>query len=555
MQAKRRKIQIEILILSPGSPASQVLSLGSVPDTDPLLYPYGLQYQDRSTPKADDGASPEISISEFFFFYGRKYHSLYVNNNGVVSFGNPVSQFTPDPFPLMDGRTFVAPFWADVDNRITGDVYYRQSQDQGLLQRVTADINAYFPHENFTATWAFVATWDQVAFYGSLSTKVNTFQAVLTSDGKMSFVMLNYQDIQWISGQASGGDAHTGLEGTPAQAGFNTGDADNYFNIPGSWTPSIINISSTSNVVDPGRWAFEVDVFAVPNGCVYKANFLPLNAIFWSESTCEEKCQCMLDTHTVLCQAEGCSADESCQPVSWYHLCQPIQSASCQVLGGQHYTTFDGQLYHFQGDCTYVLSQIGGIKTLLPVILLGGKIQMRKSGFSMKIDTDFGVSVSYTGNQHVEIGVPDRYQNATCGLCGSLNDNQSDDFSTHNGSLVESVTLFARRWQIKNFEDDCGDIQQPPTCPLTKLANYSSSEHCGVLEKSPGPFANCAQMVPVSSFMEVCLNDVCTSGGNRTVLCNLLRIYAERCQAANITVGQWREETQCESIIGVNDMS
>ncbi|XP_070806122.1 alpha-tectorin-like [Pituophis catenifer annectens] len=305
---------------SPGSSTYlNLLSfLGTFPDT--LLYPYGPQYQDRSTPKADDGASPEISISEFFFFYGRKYHSLYVNNNGVVSFGNPVSQFTPDPFPLMDGRAFVAPFWADVDNRITGEVYYRESQEQRLLQRVTADINAYFPHEKFTATWAFVATWDQVAFYGSLSTKVNTFQAVLTSDGKMSFVMLNYQDIQWISGQASGGDAHTGLEGTPAQAGFNNGDVDNYFNIPGSWTPSIINVSSTSNVVDPGRWVFEVDVFAVPNGCVYKANFLPLNAIFWSESTCEEKCQCMLDTHTVICQAEGCSADEACQPVSWYHV-------------------------------------------------------------------------------------------------------------------------------------------------------------------------------------------------------------------------------------------
>lgn len=183
--------------------------LGTFPDT--LLYPYGPQYQDRSTPKADDGASPEISISEYFYFYGRKYHSLYVssilqmsptklllsmawpyhgpllsslqvNNNGVVSFGNPVSQFTPDPFPLMDGRAFVAPFWADVDNRIAGEVYYRQSQDQGLLRRVTADVNAYFPHEKFTATWAFVATWDQVAFYGSLSTKVGWFNWTWTRE-------------------------------------------------------------------------------------------------------------------------------------------------------------------------------------------------------------------------------------------------------------------------------------------------------------------------------------------------------------------------------------
>nr|XP_056702372.1 sushi, nidogen and EGF-like domain-containing protein 1 [Euleptes europaea] len=234
-----------------------------------LLYPYGPEYQDRRTPKADDGASPQIPISENFYFFAQRFQSLYVNNNGVVSFDNPVSQYTPDPFPLTDGRAFVAPFWADVDNRITGDVYYRQSQEEQLLQRVTADINVYFPRETFAATWVFVATWDRVAFYGSLSSKVNTFQAVLTTNGELSFIMLHYKDIQWTSGKASGGDAFTGLGGTPAQAGFNNGDAKNYFNIPGSWTPSIINVSSTSNVMDPGRWVFQVDVFAVPNGCVY----------------------------------------------------------------------------------------------------------------------------------------------------------------------------------------------------------------------------------------------------------------------------------------------
>lgn len=96
----------------------------------------------------------------------------------MVSFDNPVSQFTPDPFPLTDGRAFVAPFWADVDNRIRGEVYYRQSQDEQLLQRVTEDINVYFPAENFAATWVFVATWDQVAFYGSLSSKVGLLHQV-----------------------------------------------------------------------------------------------------------------------------------------------------------------------------------------------------------------------------------------------------------------------------------------------------------------------------------------------------------------------------------------
>uniref|UniRef100_A0A674JID2 NIDO domain-containing protein n=1 Tax=Terrapene triunguis TaxID=2587831 RepID=A0A674JID2_9SAUR len=142
-----------------------------------------------------------------------------VNNNGVVSFGVSVSQYTPDPFPLADGRPFVAPYWGDVNNNLGGDVYYRETQNPELLRRLTRDINQYFPEIPFTATWAFVATWDRVAYYGSTSQKVNTFQAVLANDGKVTFIMLNYGTIQWTTGTASRGDANNGLGGTPAQVG------------------------------------------------------------------------------------------------------------------------------------------------------------------------------------------------------------------------------------------------------------------------------------------------------------------------------------------------
>lgn len=43
------------------------------------------------------------------------------------------------------------------------------------------------------------------------------------------------------------------------QAGFNSGDETNYYNIPGSRTDAIINITTTSNVNVPGRWVFQVN--------------------------------------------------------------------------------------------------------------------------------------------------------------------------------------------------------------------------------------------------------------------------------------------------------
>jgi len=79
-----------------------------------------------------------------------------------------VGQYTPDPFPLADGRRLVSPFWGDVDTRNGGVVSYRESTDTALLQRATADVRrAFLDHEKFTATWIFIATWDSVAFFGA----------------------------------------------------------------------------------------------------------------------------------------------------------------------------------------------------------------------------------------------------------------------------------------------------------------------------------------------------------------------------------------------------
>ncbi|KAJ7304146.1 hypothetical protein JRQ81_011674 [Phrynocephalus forsythii] len=228
-----------------------------------LMYPYGTDQGDTKNPKSDDGTSPEIITPVPFTFYGKEYHSLYVNNNGVVSFGVNVSQYTPDPFPLDSGLPFVAPYWGDVDNMRGGDILWRQSQDPALLSRCTDDINLYFPETSFVATWALVATWDHVAYFGSASKKASILSTLLTTNGKISFIMLNYDDIQWTTGIASGGNAKTGLGGIPAQAGFDSGDKVNFYNIPGSRTPDIINIGKTTNVKVPGRWVFQVDEFVI----------------------------------------------------------------------------------------------------------------------------------------------------------------------------------------------------------------------------------------------------------------------------------------------------
>ena len=43
------------------------------------------------------------------------------------------------------------------------------------------------------------------------------------------------------------------------QAGFNGGDGLRYFNIPGSGTHQVLDLSRQSNVGIPGRWLYRID--------------------------------------------------------------------------------------------------------------------------------------------------------------------------------------------------------------------------------------------------------------------------------------------------------
>jgi len=80
----------------------------------------------------------------------------------------------------------------------------------------------------------------------------------LVTDGVHSFAINNYQDggINWSSVEPDGNG--NGLNGIPAQAGFNDGFEVNYFLIPGSNTQDIITIASRSNVGIPGKWIFRL---------------------------------------------------------------------------------------------------------------------------------------------------------------------------------------------------------------------------------------------------------------------------------------------------------
>lgn len=149
----------------------------------------------------DDGSTSLLSIPFNFCLYGTNYTSLYINNNGNVSFGTSYFTFSSSPFPDSN-FVMVAPFWSDVDTRGTGSVLYK-----------------------ITPTAVFV-NWIAVGYYDQKTDKVNTFQLIITngSDPILSIgnnIAFCYGDMQWTTGDASQGV--NGFGGTPATVGVNQG--------------------------------------------------------------------------------------------------------------------------------------------------------------------------------------------------------------------------------------------------------------------------------------------------------------------------------------------
>ena len=91
----------------------------------------------------------------------------------------------------------------------------------------------------------------------ALFTQRNTFQCVLAVVGTETYAIYLYADgmIEWTTGEGG----INGLGGNPAIVGYNAGDGNISYTVPGSQAADIINITSVSNVDEPGVWVFRLE--------------------------------------------------------------------------------------------------------------------------------------------------------------------------------------------------------------------------------------------------------------------------------------------------------
>lgn len=207
-----------------------------------------------SLPANDDGSTGSVTLPFTVNFFGNLRSSLFVNNNGNLTFDSALSSFTP--FDLTStAREIIAPFFADVDTRGTGSVTYGTDTVDGRT--------------------AFGVNYSGVGYYSVNTDRTNSFQALLidrSDTGSGNFdIEFNYDQIQWETGDASGGV--NGLGGNSARIGYSngTGNPGTSFELAGSaingafldsnTTTGLIHNSLNSNV--DGRY-----VFSARNGSI-----------------------------------------------------------------------------------------------------------------------------------------------------------------------------------------------------------------------------------------------------------------------------------------------
>ena len=78
--------------------------------------------------------------------------------------------YSPKPFPFSDNIELIAPYWADVDTDLGGDIWYRESVNTTLLKVSSYEVKKQLPElYKFQASWLFIATWADVPYYGANS--------------------------------------------------------------------------------------------------------------------------------------------------------------------------------------------------------------------------------------------------------------------------------------------------------------------------------------------------------------------------------------------------
>ncbi|XP_072527000.1 otogelin, partial [Salminus brasiliensis] len=303
---------------------------------------------------------------------------------------------------------------------------------------------------------------------------------------------------------------------------------------------------------------------------------------------------------TIPCLNGGqCVYPDSCN-CSLYHAtgshCQTVANSgleremTCRSWGQYNYETFDGLYYYFPGKCSYTLlkdceddiqpsvliqvhndpectsfpySCTRSVSLFLP---WEGEIRLQNlnvtfKGQSLKLPHNIHdieleqiadyilvsqpqvFTLAWHGlNGSIYIKMSPEFVGRTCGLCGNFNADIKDDLKTSYGVVTEDLAMFGNSWvEEEPQRATCSMIPYLYPSPCSAQDSHvllKVEEVCASLLKEP--FKSCHEFVSPYSYMASCSNDLCLSGPNGDVVCQVFTEYARACAHAEHPLHNWR---------------
>lgn len=266
-------------------------------------------------------------------------------------------------------------------------------------------------------------------------------------------------------------------------------------------------------------------------------------------------------------------------------VCAAGLTGRCSLFGRDHIHTFDGVLYEFPGDCSYLLAGdcnhrsftllgdfVNGKRTGV-TLFLGDVFELHLSvdgrlsegekslslpyashavfaglelGFYKLWSEEFGFTVTIDNAGNIAVTLSNHHANQTCGLCGNFNSAPEDEYTAQEGFLTEDSYDFANSWAVKGADQTCQRVSSPSqSCTSTNETSAILSS-CSVLQTS-SVFMHCAHLVSTEAFLSLCQKEAChcEQGAPEDCYCPILLEYARTCHAHGILLHGWLQESQC----------